>query len=483
MQLRPYQQQGVDDLAAMFKDGKKRLIFCLPTGAGKTVCFSTIAKKAVENGSRVMILTNRTELLTQAGGTLIKVGLKVEAIKAGQKFLKPSMAYVAMVETLYRRVNRLSFRQALGQLDLIIIDEAHIGAFRKIIEAFPDSHIIGATATPLASSKKHPLIDFYDDIVEPVTIAELIDQKFLVPAKTYGAKEEIGKLQVKNGEYTDQSQMDFFNKKAHYDGVVIQYQKLAPGKKAICFCVNQEHAVKTAEAFNEAGIAARFIVSDGKLCPAEMREKNKKDFAEGKFQVLVNCGILTTGYDEPSIECVIMDRKTKSLPLWMQCCGRGSRLYPGKEFFTIIDMGSNFLEHGLWQQDTDWTEIFRNPTRSNSNINFEAPTKKCPKCDFAMHPTASNCKECGYSFPPPEQKFEKATEFVEVTLDKWLNYDLSQKPEQMSVEELEFLQQAKGYKPGWLHRQLRTRGREALAEYAAMKGYKAGWVQHQMQMK
>lgn len=483
MQLRPYQDKAITDIRTKFQEGKKRVIFCLPTGGGKTVVFSSMAKQAVEAGSRVMILTNRTELLTQAGGTLAKVGLKPELIAAGQRYLKPSKAYVAMVETLYRRVNRLSFRQSLGKLDLIIIDEAHIGAFRKIIEAFPDSHIIGATATPLSASKKHPLNDLYDDIVEPVTISELVRDKFLMPAKTFGAKEEIGKLAVKNGEYTDQSQMDHFGKKSHYDGVVIQYEKLAPGKKAICFCVNQEHAVKTAEAFNEAGISARFLISDKKQCPDSERAVIKKDFAAGKFQVLVNCGILTTGYDEPSIQCVIVDRKTKSLPLWMQMCGRGSRIYPGKENFTIIDMGSNFLEHGLWQQDTDWSEIFHNPIKSNSNVKFEAPTKKCPKCDFAMHPTAKSCEECGYSFPPPEQKFEKATEFIEVTLDKWMGYDLNREEKEMSVEELEFLGNARGYKPGWLHRKLRTRGREALAEYAAMKGYKSGWVQHQMKMK
>lgn len=483
MKLRPYQHQAIQDIGTKFQEGKKRIIFCLPTGAGKTVVFSNMAKQAVENGERVMILTNRTELLSQAGGTLAKVGLMPERISAGQKYLHPAMSYVAMVETLFRRVNRPSFRQALGRLDLIIIDEAHVGAFRKIIEAFPEARIIGATATPLAASKKHPLNDLYDDIVEPVTIAELIDSNYLAPAKTYGAREEIGKLAVKNGEYTDASQMDHFGKKSHYDGVVIQYQKLAPGKKAICFCVNQEHAVKTAEAFNKAGIRARFIISDKTLCPDHVRDKNKKDFAEGAFDVLVNCGILTTGYDEPSIQAVIVDRKTKSLPLWLQMCGRGSRPYEGKKHFTIIDMGSNFAEHGLWQQATDWTELFHNPKKSYGNVKFEAPVKKCPECDFALHPTARTCPECDYSFPPPAQVFQKATEFVEVTLDKWLDYDLKKDTAQMSIEELEFSANAKGYKPGWLYRQLRGRGRDALAEFAKLKGYKPGWVQHQMSMK
>ena len=481
MKLRPYQENGVIQIREKFKKGIKRLIFCLATGGGKTVIFSFMAKKAVDNGSRVMILTDRLELLTQAGGTLTKVGLQVEKIAAGKKYLAPSKAYVAMVETLFRRLNRVSFRQALGKIDLIIIDEAHKGSFAKVIEAFPDSHVIGFTATPISSKKKNPLNEVYEDIVVPVSIGDLINEGFLKPARTFGAKEEIGKLKVKQGEYTDASLMEHFGKKSHYDGVVTQYQKLADGKKAICFCVNQEHTIKTAEAFNEAGISARFVVSDKKLCPDSMRERNKKDFSEGKFQVMVNCGILTTGYDEPSIECVIVDRKTKSLSLWLQMCGRGSRIYEGKEYFTIIDMGSNFLEHGLWQQDTDWAEIFHNPKRGSS-AEGEAPTKKCPECNAAMHTAAKECEECGFTFPEPEAKLQKASEFVEVTLDKWLAFKLDNPINKMSVEELEFMQQVKGYKPGWLHRQLRSRGKSALHEYAKLKGYKSGWVERQIQM-
>lgn len=481
MNLRPYQETGISMLGENFRKGILRQLFCLPTGGGKTVVFSAMSHRAIEKGNRVLICTDRLELLTQAGGTLAKFGMHPTLISASQKHLATSQLYVAMAETLYRRINRVSFRRALGKIDLMIIDEAHKGFARKIIEAMPDTRVIGATATPLSSSKKLPLKGIYEEIVEPVKISDLIADGYLVHAKTFAAKEEVAKLKVKNGEYTDESQMEHFGRSQIYAGVIENYNQLSLGTKALCFNVNIDHGQKMCQAFRDSGITAQHL--DG-TTPKHTRERILKDFSAGAFQVLCNVGVLTTGFDEPSVQTIILNRKTKSLPLYLQMCGRGSRLFADKQHFTIIDMGSNFREHGLWQQDTDWKELFHNPPKpGQTSDSSESPTKDCPQCQYVMATGARKCVRCGYAFPDPEPEYLQSSEFVEVTLDEWLNYDLTKKPEDMGVKELEFLQQAKGYKAGWLFRQLRQRGTDALKEYASLKGYKAGWVQHQLSLR
>ena len=158
MSLRPYQSKAINLTREAFKKSK-RVVLCLPTGAGKSIIFSTIARITAENGKRVLILTHRTELKSQAEG----YGNKGESIT------------VVMIETFWNRVKKSHVNPA--DFDLVIIDEAHIGNFRKVVEVLPDSvYLIGATATPLSKPKMRTL---YHDIVCPVGISELIEQGYL----------------------------------------------------------------------------------------------------------------------------------------------------------------------------------------------------------------------------------------------------------------------------------------------------------------
>lgn len=460
----------------MFRGKHKRVILCLPTGAGKTVVFSNLASLTVAKGKRVLIVTDRVELLSQAGGTLVKNGLFPFVINADTKRIKTSYCYVAMVETLTRRMEKPEYREALGRVDLIIIDEAHKGNFRKIVDAFPDAFILGATATPIAAKKDQPLKSYFSEIVEPVDIPTLIDQGFLCDAKTYAAKEQVKGLKVKNGEYSDASQMEAFDQKKMYADCIKHWKAVAEGKKTLCFNINIEHSLKTCEEFQANGITCEHL--DGKT-PDHIRKQRLKDFAAGKFEVLCNVGVLTAGYDESSIECIIINRATKSAPLYFQCCGRGSRLHPGKENFTIIDMGSNFLEHGLWNAPINWRERFHNPPKKSDKEGV-TPVKSCPKCDYAMHVSAPVCPDCGYVFPIKEKDKELLTtsEFVEV--DKIIR----KKWDTMTVEELLITQEAKGYKMGWVLHQIRNREPEKLEAnlqlVERLKGYKKGWHKHQL---
>lgn len=432
-----------------------------------------MAKTSVERGKRVVILTDRVELLSQAGGTLSRVGLQPEMISAGTKYLHPSLCYVAMVETLNNRMKLASFRQALGHVDLLIIDECHKGNFLKLLPHFPDTYVVGVTATPISARKDSPLCDHYTDIVCPVSIADLIEGGFLCPAKTYVPKEALAPMKSRRGEYTDESQMKVFSKM--YDGVVEQYEKIAGGTKALIFCVNQEHTQLTAQAFEQAGHRTAWLTSDSTADRAQLLE----DFSAGRYDVLCNCGILTTGYDEPSIETIILNRKTKSLPLYMQMCGRGSRRFQEKRHFTIIDMGANFSEHGLWQQEMDWEDKFRNPKRPGAAEGV-APVKECPSCGYITHMSSRICPDCQYVWPAREAPELKRSEaFVEIP-ERLMNVG-SRDQSRLPVADLLAVQEFRGYKPGWVVRVLvDRRDRAGLEEYARHKGYKPGWATHRL---
>ncbi|PSR56095.1 DEAD/DEAH box helicase [Adhaeribacter arboris] len=474
LSLRPYQSEAILQLRGAFRSQKKKVILCLPTGAGKTYTFSDLAKKTIDKGGKVLILTHRVELLTQANGALSKVGLNPFIIQANCKHIHPSSCYVAMVETLYRRLQKPEFVQVIGNITLIIIDECHLGNFRKVLELFPDVHIIGATATPISSKKEFPLKDFFDEIIVPIDIPSLILMGFLASARTYGAIEEVSNLKTKMGEYTDASLMGAFDKKLMYDDAINHYKDFAQGRKAICFNINIEHSLKMRDAFRDAGIRCEHL--DGEISETE-RKRILASFKKGEFEVLCNVGVLTTGFDEPSISCIIVNRATKSTSLYFQMCGRGSRILEGKEDFIIIDMGSNFKEHGLWNEPVNWKERFLNPKKPSKNAGV-APVKECPECNAIIPAVSKLCQHCGFKYTKEVETKEllRSAGFVEITPS-----DLNKPANKMSVREVEAFRLLRGYKIGWAVHQLRERGRTALEEYAQLKNYKAGWVNHQME--
>lgn len=485
--LRPYQSDARLSLRHHFANSKKKVILCLPTGAGKTVIFSYLVAETIKRNpkARILILVDRIELLAQAGGTLAKFGIDWSPISAGAEVEHHASVYVGMVETFYKRIAKFPH---LLDLNLVIIDEAHRGNFKKLFPHFrPHTFVIGATATPIAAGKKDPLNKLYDDIVVPISISGLIESGYLVPAETYAAKTDTSKLKVdKTGEYSVESQLDVFAKRSVYDGVVNKYIQLSTqgGKpeKAICFNVNIEHSIEVCRRFLEAGIMAEHL--DGET-PSDQRAAILKRFQTGETMVLCNVGIVTTGYDEPSVTTIIVNRATTSVPLWLQMCGRGARLYEGKASFKIIDMGDNWRALGLWEDERDWVDIFNNPIKAKKKKNAPpAPVKDCPNCEAIVPLSAKICPYCQYNFP---------VEVREVVLAEEVEFDLisSVKPKDwggLSVPDLAKVQLIKGYKLGWVLHQLKDRAKgdldahkQLLSEFAAVRGYKRGWVDRQLE--
>jgi len=468
MNLRPYQQDTVNALSVGFKF-HERQIMCAPTGSGKTVMFSEIVRRAAERFTKVLVLTDRIELFKQTFKALSVHGIPIQVVSADSniKMFNPhALVTVGMVETVKRRF-------LFGYTpDLIICDEAHKGNFTKVLtEVYPNAKVIGATATPIG---KH-LPKIYTYIVQSIDIPELITQGFLSPCRAFQMQDDFSDLETKAGEYTEASQFGHFNKRKLYAGVVSEYLARTPGKKAIVFNVNIEHSQNMTEEFRSAGIVSECITSK---TPSAERERILSAFSAGLFPVLNNCGILTTGYDDPSIEVVIMNRKTKSLPLWLQCCGRGSRIYPGKTHFTVLDFGMNHDEHGLWAEPRTWSLIEKKKRKKGTEA---APVKNCPKCEAMLSATARKCEFCGHEF---EQKEAELSEGVMVEMSTKTPEQLVGKPiDVLTPSELVDLQKSKRFAIKFIWRLARQKGDAYLGEYAKLAGYSRGWIMKQRELR
>jgi superfamily II DNA or RNA helicase/predicted nucleic acid-binding Zn ribbon protein len=443
MQLRPYQVSAVDEIRAAFKEAK-RVVLCLPTGAGKTVVFSEIVRRVLEKGRRVAIITHRRELLSQAG--------------------KLNRCDILMVETLNNQIKRGVVD--LSSYDLLVIDEAHIGNFRKILEGF-NGFVIGATATPVS---KPPMAQSYGRLINSVGIGELIAQDYLCNPITYAMHPvDTSKIASRMGEFTAQGLDDAFNRPKVYEGVVQEFVKRWRDKKAIVFCVNIEASINTADSF------AREVGADRVYCvhskqPSAERVALVEAFTASANGILVNCGIATTGFDCPDIEVVVVNRATKSVALWLQMVGRGSRPTASKKEFTILDFGENVHRLGFWQEARDWGKAFNGIEQKKGQ--GVAPVKDCPCCGAVLYASARFCQFCGEVFAT-EKKAERGS--LELMAYEKLNgrylFEIAKTP-----ADLWELKSRKNYKQAFIERVLYYANYSELRRFWDAKGYTQGYT-------
>jgi superfamily II DNA or RNA helicase len=468
LELRPYQLNLIKQTGKLLTK-HNRVIMCAPTGSGKTVMFSSIIARHLERDlfNRVLVLTHRTELFAQTIRAIIKAGTTVAELKAGTKTTREhseTRCVVAMVETLKRR------KELPGEFSLVICDEAHRADFAPIIAKLPPSALVlGATATPVSASKKHPLNQTYQDIAVSVDIPALIEQGYLARPRTYKAQFDESQLITRLGEFTDESQIEALGTKMAFTNLVQLWQKHAGELKTLVFCVNKAHTIETCQAFRNAGVKSEYVLSGDKE-----RERKFSDFKSGQIQVLVNCEIATTGTDIPEIECILVYRSTKSEPLWMQMVGRGARVIPGvKERFIILDFGGNVDRNGRWEEYRDWNYIFHNPKKYRPGV---APIKECKQCEAIIPASVSICPECGTIQPnrEEEERKELIAELVEVAGRNLFGLKISE----LTVRELIECEKRNILKPSLVWRIVRTDGK--LEQYWHARGHHKGWFYRQL---
>jgi len=445
--LRPYQIQAIELLRTSIQR-HRRSILCVPTGGGKTTIVASMIHSATAKGKSILFLAHRKELLTQATERLESFGLAPGLIQGSNT--KPSLNLnVASVQTLR---NRLSL---ICPPDIIFIDECHLAmanSYRIILDHYPNAFVVGMTATPSRLDGK-PLGDIFKDIVNPISISHLTSLDFLCTVRKFANKEHINLDGVGSvgGDFNSAQLYSKFNKSTLYAGVVNNYIKFAKNRPFIVFCVNVEHSKNTAKAFQNANINCEHL--DGET-PQLIRDNTIARFRSGLIQGVCNVGLFTEGFDMPHISCVILNRATQSLALYLQMVGRGLRPAPNKKDLVIIDHGDNVLRHGWYDIERDWSLTEKKKKTDKQNA---FPVRLCESCEAMMPVSTSICPECGHQ---KEQKVITPVfaEFAELVKPKVPEH-LDKRPSQMTTDELWQYQKIKGYKKGWVKIQLELQQR------------------------
>lgn len=444
--MKPYpdQQKSIDEIFKEFQS-KERILFQLPTGGGKTAVFSFIAKRFIkEYKQKILVLAHREELINQTLETLRNIGVSCESIIASKKSLKHhSNCYVGMIQTLKNRLKNNPF--FVKEIGLIIIDEAHLDLHKEVFEYFTEAKILAVTATPSSLKKinftrchrckkeyeiiteccnyetyeytrKFSYSEIYENIILGQSISELILNDRLVRDLNYqigGCNREDFSIDSKTGDFDNKSTNLYFSQ----PNVIKNYEEICKGEKTIVFNSSTSTNLSTYESFIEAGYENVKMLDSVNTKQSE-RKPILKWFKETPDAVLLNCGVLTAGFDEPTIQAVIVNRATLSLSLWLQMVGRGGRkcndIY--KPHFKVIDLGGNIEAHGKWSDEIDWEGIFY-AANEKPKPKREAleQTKQCSNCGMIYTRNEVACPNCEFEEPKREKTI---TDAVAVLVDE-----------------------------------------------------------------
>ena len=361
-ELYNYQKIAIEEIFQRFNNAPDdyHLLYQLPTGGGKTVIFSEIVRRYISKyNKKVLVLTHRIELSKQTSNMLGEFGVPNKIINSTANLDDQDNyhCFVAMVETLKNRLT--DDKLDISDIGLVIVDEAHYNSFTKIFKFFDDSFILGVTATPLSSNIKLPMYENYKELYVGETIENLIENHYLARANMYSYNVGLTSLEVgANGDYTVKSSEDLYTNVDMLSKLVSAYEETSKGKKTLIFNNGIHTSIQVFHAFKRAGYPIAHLDNTN--------TKKERDFILRWFKktpnaIITSVSILTTGFDEPTIESIILNRATKSLTLYYQMIGRGSRILDNKTTFNVVDLGNNFHRFGAWGADLDWQRMFRAP--------------------------------------------------------------------------------------------------------------------------
>ena len=405
MRLRPRQKLFVErSLAALSKN--RNTLSIASTGFGKSIALSAVAGSFVGDGAKACVLAHRDELTVQNRAKFGRVNpdISTSVVDAATKDWSGQVTF-AMAPTLSRPANL----EAMPQLDLLVIDEAHhaiADSYRRIVDrvrdANPEARIFGVTATPNRGDRKG-LREVFDNVADQVRLGELIASGHLVPPRTFvidvGVRAQLQKVRKTALDFDMTEVAGIMDRAPVTDEVIRHWREKAAARPTIAFCSTVAHAAHVAEAFNTADIPAGLI--HGKLS-ADDRRNILAAYASGEIVVLVNVAVLTEGFDHPPTSCVILLRPSSCKSTMIQMVGRGLRTvdpeeHPGvvKTDCVVLDFGTSSLMHGTLEQDVD---LDGRETRGT------APTKTCPDCEAEIPLAARECPLCGALLVEPKDE-------------------------------------------------------------------------------
>ena len=336
--LRPYQREALQAINDFSEKGINKQLVVLPTGSGKTVIFSHLPQFK-QNSLPMLVLAHRAELLYQAKEKISWSNPELDIqIEQADNVAGYCDVVVASVPTLGRAESERILKYPKDYFKSIVIDEAHHAAaptYRRILDYFNAPFVLGVTATPQRSDNTR-LTDVFDEIVYYKTIQNLIEDGYLCSLVGYRIKTntDISGVATNEGDYVASQLEDVIDTPERNAHIVAAYNSLVPESKAIVFCAGVKHANNLATSFASSQINTEVILG---ATDSDARRDILARFRSGETRVLINVGVLTEGFDEPTVETIILARPTRSTLLYTQIVGRGTRLHEGKPHCTILD--------------------------------------------------------------------------------------------------------------------------------------------------
>ncbi len=356
--LRPYQRAAIDAVLTARRRGVRRMVVCLPTGAGKTVIFSELARLARRP---VLVLAHRRELITQAHDKLCRAlgDEGAVGVEQGDTTASPhARVVVASIRSLRpeRLARLIADRPAsserttaggssgMGGFGLVVYDECHHAAAadnKRVLRALgafdPDwsGTLLGLTATT-ARGDGRGLDEVFQEIVYTRSIGRMVSDGYLAPLRGYriATAADLRGVSLTRGDLQLDELAEAIDIQERNALVARSIQELARDRRTIAFCVTVAHARNLARALNTIGVPAGIVY--GQMKP-EARRRTLADFRAGRLSAVTNVGVLTEGFDDPGVSCIAMARPTRSSGLYAQCVGRGTRPAPGKPDCVVLD--------------------------------------------------------------------------------------------------------------------------------------------------
>ena len=451
-QLWPCQVAVVDKVKASISAGRKRLLLTMPTGGGKTVVAAHLMRELPIVGKRLFV-AHRHELITQASRKLLDVGLGDHGIiKAGFPQRLHCPVQVGSVQTIHARAFRTR-KIELSDFGLIVIDECHHSraqTYQQIIDRFPNAIILGLTATPCRGDGLG-LGNIFQELIEGPSVAELIRLGLLVDGDVYAPyRPDLRGIRIdrKKADYDEGQLAAVMNRQQLVCDIVTHWFRHAGGRPTVCFATGVKHSIAIRDEFRAQGVLAEHL--DGKT-PRDERDEILRRLATGEIQVVSNCAVLTEGWDQPSVSCLILARPTRQLGLFRQMVGRVLRIHPGKDKALILDHAGATFDHGFVDDPIYWPlhsdDYAVNQAHAARKEQHHRGLTTCPECS-AVRNEGDPCHACGWK-PTPKPKH---VEFADgdlglVQRDKsvhGLRYD-----ELLFYQQLMHIAKARGRQPGY----------------------------------
>ena len=334
--MRPYQAEARKAIHTEWDSGHLRTLLVLPTGTGKTIVFAAVAEDQVRDGSRVLVLAHRGELLEQAADKIHKVTGLCSAVEKAESPCLDSWyrVVVGSVQSL-QRPDRLG-RFQKNYFGTIIIDEAHhavTDGYQRILEHFPNARVLGVTATPDRGDMRN-LGEVFDSLAYEYRLTQAIKDGYLCPimAQTIPLKLDISQVQMSGGDFAVQGLGTALD--PYLEQIASEMQMACKDRKTVVFLP----LIKTSQKFRDILCAHGFRAAEVNGT-SNNRSEILADFSAGKYNVLCNSMLLTEGWDCPSVDCIVVLRPTKVRALYSQMVGRGTRLSPetGKKDLLLLD--------------------------------------------------------------------------------------------------------------------------------------------------